>query len=104
MQNKPKKFESDTHDYQYNRVYTWADERAKYRKKFTKRRTNMNDTERLATDSDSQLREELDSSTYKSKKNRRPFLGKSSDTSVSSNEGAEGGRTLRCQNKPKKVK
>lgn len=45
MQNKLKKFERDTRDYQHDRVYTWADERIKYRR-INKKRMSLNDPTR----------------------------------------------------------
>lgn len=52
MQLKLKKFERDTRDYQFDRVYSWSEERAEYRRKNLRRRTNVNYTDMSSTDSE----------------------------------------------------
>lgn len=81
MQNKLRKFERDMHDYQQDRVYTWATERSKYRTFKGRRNPNVNTSERSTTESDSQ--DNTDSSTNTSK-NKKPFLFKTKKTT---NEG-----------------
>lgn len=97
MANKLKKYERDTKDYLHNKVYTWAEERRKYRRAGTWR----NDTSTDDTEGEDNSRNK----TQKGQKNKTQrgarFLDQKDDTS-SSDQQQKSERSLRSQTKNKK--
>lgn len=83
MNNKIKKFERDTRDYEMDRVYTWAAERPQYRgQRFTNKARNPH-ADKYDTDMVSR-RQDSDSSDQRSYQYKRDFLAKGGDSSSGS--------------------
>lgn len=85
MQTKLKKFERDTRDYQYDRVYTWSEERAENRRQFNRKRFTKDGTDRSMSDSDagssgSSIRKDIPN---------KPFFARGNEAETSSSEQQE---------------
>lgn len=91
LQNKIRKYERDTKDYKFNRVYTWAENKMK-NWRYNKSWKQENNQENLSTDSESQSSTERTMtlrSTSKQSKTPQVFLGhnnRQEETDTSSGE------------------
>lgn len=97
MQNKIKKFKRDTCDYQHDRVYTWADERTKYRRMNNKKRTNKQGSEQSTTDAETSSKSDSDNNTQSQK--NKPFLGGRKENNGNSDQASGTTRTTRSKYK-----
>lgn len=91
MQGKIKKYERDTRDYQFDRVYMWAEDRAQYRRRRNQRQDLLH-TDRSSTESEDTS---SNASTNAQKiLPKRDFLAKGSNISSSTSDTADQADTI----------
>lgn len=104
LQNKIKKYERDTKDYRFNRVYSWAENKAKNRR-YNKpwKQNNYPDNQSTDTESHSSMERPMTlRSTSKRDKTQQDFLGKNNrqeETDMSSGENATKKNTTKMKSK-----
>lgn len=106
LENKIKKYERDTKDYKFNRVYSWAENKMKNRR-FNRTWKQDNHQENPSTDTESQSSTErtmtLRSTSKQNKTQQGFFLGKNNrqeETDTSSGEQTKkDGTKMKAKNK-----